>query len=129
VIAAGQLAHQPIGQIVEIVQALAEIGVGLPQHARAGIRLHALDGGFRRQAGHDRFLQLVRPAGVVGEHPIGLEHVAVLAALDHVAVLEKLVEIGAQRLDRRFQMLQFLGYIVGDIVGDDDTRLMQHHMP
>ena len=36
-IAAGELAHQAVGEIVEIVQALAQIRIGLPQHARAGI--------------------------------------------------------------------------------------------
>ena len=40
--------------------------------------------------------QLVHPAAVVGEHAIGFEHIAMLAALDHVAVFEQLVEIGAQ---------------------------------
>ena len=101
VIAAGELAHQPVGEVVEIVQPLAQKGIGLAQHARAGVGLHALDRGLRGQAGHHRFFELVHPAAVVGEHAIGFEHVAMLAALDHVAVFEQFVEIGAQRLDRR----------------------------
>ena len=99
VIAAGQLAHQAIGEVVEIVQALAQIRIGLPQHAGAGVGLHALDRGLRGQAGHHRFFELVHPAAVIGEHAIGFEHVAMLAALDDVAVFEHFVEIGAQRLD------------------------------
>ena len=48
VVAAHQLPHQAVGEIVEIVQPLAQIGVGLPQHARAGVGLHALDARLRR---------------------------------------------------------------------------------
>ena len=51
VVLAEQLAHQPVGEIVEIVQALAQIGIGRAQHARAGVRLHALDRGLGGEAG------------------------------------------------------------------------------
>ena len=44
-------AHQPVGEIVEIVQPLAQIGVGGAQHAGAGVGLHALDAGLGGQAG------------------------------------------------------------------------------
>ena len=128
VVAAGELAHQAIGEVVEVVQPLAQKRIGLSQHARAGVGLHALDRGFRGQAGHHRFFELVHPAAVVGEHAIGFEHVAMLAAVDHVAVFEHFVEVGAQRLDRRPQMLQFLRDVVGDEIGDDDARLVQHDM-
>ena len=129
VVAAGQLTHQAIGEIVEVVQPLAQERIGLAQHARAGIGLHPFDRSFRRQSRHHRFFELVNPAAVVGEHPIGFEHVAMLAAFDHVAVFEQFVEIGAQRFDGGGEMLQLLGDVVGDVVGDDDARLVQHHVP
>ncbi len=125
-VAAGELAHQAVGEIVEVVQPLAQVRIGLPQHAGAGVGLHALDRGFRGQAGHHRFFELVHPAAVVGEHAIGFEHVAVLAAFDDVAVFEHFVEARAQRLDRRLEALQLLGHVVGDEIGDDDARLVQH---
>ena len=128
VVAAGQLAHQAIGKIVEVVQSLAQERVGLPQHPCAGVGLDALDRGFRGQAGHDRFFELVHPAAVIGEHAIGLEHLAMLAALDDIAVLEHFVEIGLQRFDGGLEMLQFLGHVVGDEIGDHDARLVQHDM-
>ena len=128
VVAAGELAHQAIGEVVEIVQSLAQERIGLPQHARARVGLHALDRRLRGEPGHHRLLELVHPAAVVGKHAIGFEHVAVLAALDHVAMLEELVEIGAQGLDRRLQMRQLFLHVVGDVVGDDDARLVQHHV-
>ena len=100
---AEQLAQQTIGEVVEIVQPLAQIGVGLPQHAGAGVGLDALDRRLRGQSGHHGFFELVHPAAVMGKHPIGFQHVAVLAAFRHVAVFEHRVEIGAQRRERRLQ--------------------------
>ena len=52
-----------------------------------------------------------------------------LAAVHDVAVLKELVELGAERLHRRLEMFQFLRDIVGDVIGDDDARLMQHDVP
>ena len=62
VVLAHQLAHQPVGEVVEIVQPLAQIRIGDAQHAGAGVGLHALDAGFGGQAGADRFAQPCRPA-------------------------------------------------------------------
>ena len=128
VVAAGELAHQAIGEIVEIMQPLAQERISLAQHAGAGVGLHTFDRGLRGQSGHHRFLHLVDPAAVVGEHAIGFEHIAMLAGLDHVAMLEKLVEIGAQRLHGGIEMLQFLRNIVGNEIGHHDARLVQHDM-
>ena len=100
VIPAEQLAHQPVGEIVEVVQALAQIGIGRAQHARAGVGLHALDRGFGGEAGRHRLVEPVHPAAVVGEHAVGFEHVAVLAAVGDLAALEQDVEVGAHGLDR-----------------------------
>ncbi len=115
-------------EIFEVVQAIAQIRIGRAQHAGAGIGLHALDGGLRGQAGGDRLVQLVRPAVVVGEHPVGFQHVAVLAAFGDVAALQHAVEVGAQFGQRRIEALDFLRQVLGDVVGDDDARLVQHDM-
>ena len=127
-IAPDQLAHQAIGQIVEVVQPLAQVGIGLAHHAGAIVGLDALDRGLGGQAGHDRLVHLVHPAAVVREHAIGLEHVAVLAAVGDVAALQHHVEVGAQRVQRGIEPLQLLLRFVGDQLGHDDARLMQHHM-
>ena len=102
VVLADELAHQPVGEIVEVVQPLAQIGIGDAQHAGAGVGLHALDRGLGGEAGADRLVEPMHPAAVVGEHAVGFEHVAVLAAVGDVAALQHEVEIGAQRLDRGF---------------------------
>ena len=96
---ARQDAQQAVGQVVEVVQALAPVGVGLAQHARAGVVLHPLDGGLGGQAALDRLLHAPQPAAVVGEHAVGLEHVAVLAGGGELALLQHLVDGGLQLLD------------------------------
>ena len=127
-IASHQLPHQAMAEILEVVQAVAQIRIGGAQHARAGVGLHAFDGGFRGEAGGDRFVQLVRPAVIVGEHAVGFQHVAVLAAFGDVAALQHAVEVGAQFRQRGVEPLDFLRQVLGDVIGDDDARLVQHDM-
>ena len=76
---AGQLVQQPVGQIVEIVQALAQEGVDLALQFRPGVILHALHRSFRREAGIDRLAQAAQPAAIIGEHAESFEHVALFA--------------------------------------------------
>ncbi len=95
-ILAHQHAHQPVGEIVEVVQAVAQIGIGGAQHARAGVGLYAFDAGLGREAGHHRLAHLMQPALVVTEHAIGFEHFAMLAAIGHLAMFEQAVEVGAE---------------------------------
>ena len=71
---------------------------------------------------------LCSPALVVGEHAIGFEHVAMLAAVDDVAMFDQPVEIGAQGGDRGVEPLDFARHVVGNDIGDDDARLVQHDM-
>ncbi len=109
VVLADQLPHQAVAEILEVVQAVAQIRIGRAQHAGAGVGLHAFDGGFRGEAGGDRLMQLVRPAMVVGEHAVGFQHLAVLAAFGDVAALQHAVEIGAQfgQAPRRARLISF----------------------
>ena len=82
------------------MQPLAQIGVGRAQHARARIVLHAVDRRFRREAGSDRLVQTPEPALVVGDHAQRLENFDVLALACLAAAIDKLVDIGAQRIER-----------------------------
>ena len=121
--------HQPVGEIVEIMQPAAQVGVGDAQHAGPGIGLDALDRGLGGQAGAHRLLQAVQPAAVVGEHAVGFQHFAVLAAVRQFAALEQDVEVRAHGLDRGAQALQLLRQVVGDEIGDHHAGLVQHRMP
>ena len=89
-----QLPHQSMAEVLEVVQTVAQVGIGGAQHARAGVGLHAFDRRLRGEAGGDRLVQLVRPAVIVGEHAVGFQHVAVLSAFGDVAALQHAVEVG-----------------------------------
>ena len=126
--AAAQQIEQAVGQFIEIVQTLAQIGVVLPRHAGTVVRLHAFNRGFRRQACHHGFGQPSRPATVGGEHAEGFQHVAVFAAMGQIAALQNRIERGAQGGQGLFKPFLFLDGIIGDQVFDDNARLVQHHM-
>ena len=49
-VAADEAVQQAVGEIVEIVQALAQVRVGLAQHPGAVVGLHPLDGGLGGEA-------------------------------------------------------------------------------
>ncbi len=124
-----QNAQQPVCQIVEIVQTLANIGIGLAQHARAGVVLHTLNRSFRREARIDRLLEPAHPAPIMGKHAIGLEDVAVIGRDLHIARIEQFVDRNAHCLERSFQPRLFGVRVVGNEIGDHDARVVQHHLP
>ena len=68
----------------------------------------------------------VQPAAVVGEHAVGFEHVAVLAAVGDVAALDSRSRSARSGLDGGVEPVQLVLHVVGDEVGDDDARLVQH---
>ncbi len=90
--AARQQTQQTVGQIVDVVQAVAEPLIGHAQHARAGIVAHALHGGLGGQSRGQRLVEPPPPAVVVGEHAEGLEHFAVLAGARQIAPVHHLVD-------------------------------------
>ena len=122
----GQDAQQAVRQLVEVAQPLVPVGVGLAQHARAGVVLHPLDGGLGRHAALDRLLHAAQPAAIVREHAVGLEHVAMLAGGGQLALLEHLVDGGLQLLDGGLEPAVLLLGVLGLELGDDDARLVQH---
>ena len=95
VILAHQDAHQPVGEIVKIVQTVAQIMIGSAQHARTRVGLHALDAGLGRETGHYGFADFVQPALVVREHAISFEHVTMFTAVGDVAMLDQPIQIFA----------------------------------
>ena len=123
-----QDAQQAVRQVVEVAQALAPVGIALAQHPRPRLVLHALDGGFGGEARLDRLRQAALPAAVVGEHPIGFEDVAVLAVAREIAMADHLVDDGLELDHGGLEPHRFGGRIVGDQLGDDDARLVQHRV-
>ncbi len=120
--------QEAVRKIIEIMQPLAQVGVGLAQQARAGIGLHALHRGFRREARVDRLLQTPDPAPVMREHAEGFEHVAMLARPAKRTHFHQVVDGGAHLLHRGIEPAKFLLRIIRNEVLDLDTRLMEHDM-
>ena len=102
------------------------VGVGLAQHAGAGVVLDALDGGLGRHAAPDRLLHAPQPAAIVREHAVGFQHLAMLAGGAQLALLQHLVDGGLQLVDRGFQPGGLRHGILGLELGDDHARLVQH---
>ena len=125
-VAAGEEPEQAVGEVVEVVQPLAQVGVGRARHAGAGGGLLLLDRDLGGEAEVDRGLHPPDPALVVGEHPVGVQNVAVLAGGGEVVGGQHLVDLGAQRLDAGVQTQPLALRVVADRVGDDDLRLVQH---
>ena len=90
--AAHQLAQQPVGEVVEIVQPVAQERIGLPLHLRARVVLHALDRRLGGEAVADRLLQPPRPAAILGEHLVGFQDLAVLAGARLGAARQEVVD-------------------------------------
>jgi hypothetical protein len=87
----GEPVQEAVREIVEVVQALAQIRLRHPQQPGARVALDPLDGGFGRDPGLHRLAHAPEPAGVVREHAERLENLPVLAAMRDVAALEHLV--------------------------------------
>ena len=117
--------EQPVGEVVEIVQPLAQERVGLALQAGAGVALHLLDGGFRREAVADRLVHAAHPAAVMGEHAIGFEDVAMLALDADIVARQHVVDEQAEARDRRVEARGLLVDVLGEERGDDHARLVQ----
>ena len=85
-----------LGRVVktlsQIVQPIAQVRVDLPGHPHTRVVAHTLDRRLRRQASRHRFEQTAVPAPVVGEHPVGLQNVAILAADRDIAAGQHVVD-------------------------------------
>ncbi len=82
---ARELLQQAVGQIIEIMQPFAQIGIGLALQFGARVVLHPLDGRFGSQAQLESLAQAPQPAAIIGEHAHCFEHVAMLAGAETVA--------------------------------------------
>ncbi len=129
VLPAGKDAQQPVRQIVEIALPFAPEGIALTQHARPGAVLHALDRRVRCETALNRFAQSPLPAAIVRKHAIGFENVAMFARARQMLVRQHLVERILELHERFFEPAQLRHRIFRHQLGDDDARLVQHHVP
>ena len=122
---ARQVAQEPVVQVFQVVQALAQVGVpGLAQ-ARAMLGAHPFDGGLGRQSVAHGVFEAPVPAAVVREHPIGLEHF--VRGIDQaVLAFEHLVDLALQALQRRRETRLLGRHVVRQQLRGGDRRLVQH---
>ena len=64
----------------------------------------------------------------MGEHAERLQHLAMLAGAGQVAAFQHRVNIAGELVDRLFQPAPLQLEVFGDQLGDDDARLVQHHV-
>ena len=81
------------------------------------------------EACHHSLGQTACPTPIIGKHPKGFEHFAMLAAMRQITTFQHMIKRGAQRIQCGFKPLLFLCGIIGDQILHNHTRLMQHHMP
>ena len=120
----GQDAQQPVGQVIQIVQPLAQIGVCHLLHAFARRRLFLFHRRLGAQAPGDVLLHALHPALGIGKHPVGFQHVQLFAVAPRGGG-QHLVHAHAQFLDRLAQAQCLFFGVVGHRVGDNHTRLVQ----
>ena len=125
---AGQHPQQPVRQVLEIVQPLLDVGVAGLGETGAVFVADAIDGGLRGQAGAHRLLQRPVPAPVVGEHPVGFQHLERQARQLALTAVEDGVDIGLEPYQRLAEadLLDLL--VLGQKVLRRDGRLMQDDM-
>ena len=124
---ARQHPQQPVGQILEVVQPLADIGVARLGEAGAVLVAHPVHGGLGGQAVAHRLLKRPVPAPVVGEHAVGLQHLE-RGAGQALAALQHGVEAGLQRREPQLQPRLLHRRIVGQQPFGRQRRLVQHHV-
>ena len=122
----GQELLQPVGEVFEVVEPLAQIRVGDLHHAALGLVAHLLHRGFGGQAAAHRVGDAPEPAAVGGEHAIGFDDVAMLAGPEAAAGIDQLVDRLLHRRDRLAQALLLGLDVLGDDLADDHPGLVQH---
>ena len=120
---AGEDAQQPVRQVVEIVQPVAQVGVVDLRHAGAGRGLFLFHRRLGREATGDVLFHAAHPALGIGEHAVGFQHLGVFALASGAG--QHLVDRDAQLVHRIVQALQFAVRVVGHRVGDDDAGFVQ----
>lgn len=71
---AAEVAQKPVGEVVKIMQALAQIGITRLRKAGPVLRFHPLDRSLGCEAREYVGAQPLLPAAIVGEEAVGFEH-------------------------------------------------------
>ena len=122
---AGQDPQQPVRQILEIVQPLLDIGVAGLGEPGAVLVPDAVNGGLGGQAGSDRLFKRAVPAPVVGEHPVGFQHLERQARELALTAVKDGLDMGLEA-DQCLAQADFLDLLVlGQKILGRDRSLVQ----
>ena len=124
----GQDAQQAVGEVVEIVQPLAQVGVAHLRHAGARLALFLFHRRFGRQTEVDVLFHAPAPALGVGKHAIGFKDFHLFLVAGARGALEQFVDADAQLFDGGGQAGAFGFRVVGDEVRHHHARLVQPDM-
>ena len=95
-------------------------------HSRAGALLNTLDRRLGGEAAVDRLVDPPRPALVIGEHPVGLEDLLMLAGRAELRVARHIVDLLAHLAEGRIDPVALGLDVLGDRMLDHDARLVEH---
>ena len=120
--------QEAVGQVFQVMHPIGKQRVGDLAHSHPGALLHALDGGFGGEAGINRLVNPARPALVVGEHLVGLEHLLVFPAGAELGLAGHRVDLLAHLVEGEVDARAFGLGILGHGVLDGDARLVEHRL-
>ena len=124
-VAPRQLEQEPVCEVVEVVQPLAQIGVVDVHHARTSIGLHLLHRALGGQPVAHGLGEAAVPARVMGEHAIGFQHRTVLAVGCHVAARKHVVDRKAQVAERLVEPAHLHAHVLREKVRHLHARIVQ----
>ena len=119
----GQDAQQAVRQIIQIMQALAQVGISHLFHPAARGGLFLFHRGLGREARLDILFHPAQPAARMGEHAVGFQH-------RHLFLVQRfhrqqVIDRHAQLAHGGAQPFGFRHRIIGHGVGDHHARLVQ----
>ena len=124
----GQVLLQPVGEILEVEQALSQVEIGDLHHAGAGVVRDLLYGRLGGKAAANCVGDTRHPAPIGGKHAIGFDDVAMLPVAELAARRDQLVDRLAHRPDGAAQTSQLRIDVLRHDLADDDPGLVQHRL-
>jgi len=103
-----------MGQVVEVMNPVAQVGIGNLAHARPDVVLHALHRRFRGQAGFDALLDSLQPTGVLGNQAVGFEHVRMFTVIRQMLAGQHVVDGAVHFGKGSVQPLGLHARVIGD---------------
>ena len=121
---AGDDAEQPVRQIVEVVHPVLQQRIVDLAHPRLHALADALDRRLGGEAAVDRLVDPPRPALVIGEHLVGLEHLLMLADRAELGMARHRVDLLAHPREGGIDAVALGLGVFGDGMLDQHPRLV-----